>query len=63
MKIGRRVDDSSLKNTVPYELIGSDGLMLVYNEKDEPNALYQKLIKNQDSHMVLLKYIGLINNP
>lgn len=63
MKIGRSVEDRSLKNIIPYEALGSDTLLAVYNERNEPNSLYQKLIKNQDSHMVLLKYIDLINNP
>lgn len=61
MKEGRSVDDNSLKNLYKYDSLGSN--LTIYHEKDYPNALYQKLIKNQDSHLVLLKYIGLIDNP
>lgn len=61
MKTGRAVDDNSLKNLYKYEALGST--LTIYNEREYPCALYQKLIKNQDSHLVLLKYIELINNP
>jgi hypothetical protein len=61
MKTGRQVDDNSLKNLYSYESLGNT--ITIYNEREYPCALYQKLIKNQDSHLVLLKYIELINNP
>lgn len=61
MKADRQVDDNSLKNLYTYEMLGST--MTIYTERELPCALNQKLIKNQDSHLVLLRYIELINNP
>ena len=57
MKIGRSVEDKSLKNIIPYESLGTGVLLGIYTERDQPNPLYQKLIKNQDSHLLLLRYI------
>lgn len=55
MKVGRQVEDNSLKNLYKYDSLG--GNLTIYNERELPFALNQKLIKNQDSHLVLLRYI------